>query len=76
VAVALDEPGAVVAVHEAGHGLVELVDRVVELHPQALVFQGADPLLGAAVELLWSSGLVEGGVVGLGSGLGPATMAL
>ena len=51
VAVALDEPGAVVAVDEAGHGLAELIDSVVQLDPQALVFEGADPALSAAVGL-------------------------
>jgi len=51
VAVALDEPGAVVAVDEAGHGLAELIHGVVELDPQALVLEGADPALGAAVGL-------------------------
>ena len=51
MAVALDEPGAVVAVDEAGHGLAELIHGVVELDPQALVLEGADPALGAAVGL-------------------------
>ncbi len=48
---ALDEPGAVVAVDEARHGLTQLVKGVVQLNPQALVFEGADPALGAAVGL-------------------------
>jgi hypothetical protein len=51
VAVALDEPGAVVAVDEAGHGLAELVEGVVQLDPQTLAFEGADPAFGAAVGL-------------------------
>jgi hypothetical protein len=51
VAVALDEPRGVVAVDEAGHGLAELIDRVVQLDPQALVLEGTDPALGAAVGL-------------------------
>jgi hypothetical protein len=49
--VALDEPCGVVAVDEAGHGLAELVDALVQLDPQALVLEGADPALGAAVGL-------------------------
>jgi hypothetical protein len=51
VAVTLDEPGGVVAVDEGGDSLAELVDGVVEPNPQALVFQRADPALGAAVGL-------------------------
>jgi hypothetical protein len=51
VAVALNEPGAVVAVDEASHGLAELLDGIVQLNPQALVLEGADPALGAAVGL-------------------------
>jgi hypothetical protein len=47
----LDEPGGVVAVEEAGHGPAELLHRVVQGDPQALVFEGADPALGAAVGL-------------------------
>jgi hypothetical protein len=30
---------------------VELIDGVVQLDPQALLFEGADPALGAAVGL-------------------------
>jgi hypothetical protein len=41
VAVPPDEPSAVVAVDEAGHGLAELVDVVVQLDPQALVLSAA-----------------------------------
>jgi hypothetical protein len=37
--VALDKPGGVVPVEEAGHGLAELLDSVVELDPQALVLR-------------------------------------
>ena len=48
---ALDEPGAVVALDEAGHGLAELLDGVVQLDPQALLLEGADPAFGAAVGL-------------------------
>jgi hypothetical protein len=51
VAVALDQPRGVVAVDEAGHGLAELVAGVVQLDPQALVLEGADPAFGAAVGL-------------------------
>jgi hypothetical protein len=51
VAVPLDEPGAVGAVDEAGHGLAELLDGVVQLDPQALLREGADPGFGAAVGL-------------------------
>jgi hypothetical protein len=47
----LDEPGGVVALDEAGHGLAELLHGVVQLNPQALVLQGADPAFGAAVGL-------------------------
>jgi hypothetical protein len=49
--VPLDEPGAVVALDEAGHGLAELLDGVVQLDPQALLLEGADPAFGAAVGL-------------------------
>jgi hypothetical protein len=48
-AVPLDEPGAVVAVDEAGHGLAEFFHGVVQLDPQVLFLEGADPALGAAV---------------------------
>jgi hypothetical protein len=51
MAVPLDEPGAVVAVDEAGHGLAELIDGVVQLCPQTLLLEGADPALSAAVGL-------------------------
>ena len=57
---ALDEPGAVVAVDEAGHGLAELFDGVVQLNPQALVLEGADPALSTAVGLRFSK---ERGIV-------------
>ena len=49
MAVTLDQPGAVVAVDEAGHGLAQRIDGVVQLAPQALVFEGADPALSAAM---------------------------
>jgi hypothetical protein len=51
VAVALNEPGAVVAVDEAADGLAQLIHGVVELNPQALLLEGADPAFGAAVGL-------------------------
>jgi hypothetical protein len=51
VAVALDEPGTAVALDEPSHGVAKLVDGGVQLDPQALVFEGADPALGAAVGL-------------------------
>src|SRR5918993_4360808 len=51
VAVALDKPGAVVALDEAGHGLTELIDGVVQGGPPALVLEGPDPALSAAVGL-------------------------
>ena len=35
----LDQPLGVVGVHEAGDGLAELVDGVVQLDPQALLFE-------------------------------------
>ena len=50
VPLALREPRGVAA-DEAGHGLAQLIDGVVQLCPQALVFEGADPTLGAAVGL-------------------------
>jgi hypothetical protein len=49
--VSLDQPQVVVTVDEAGDGLAELVNGVVQLSPQALLFEGADPALGAAVGL-------------------------
>ena len=61
MAVALDKPGAVVAVDEAGHGLAELIDGVVQLDPQALVLEGADPPFGAPVGLRLAQ---EGGIIG------------
>ena len=61
VAVALDQPGAVVVLDEAGHGLAELVDGVVQLGPQALLVEGADPPLGATIGLRLAQ---EGGVGG------------
>jgi hypothetical protein len=61
VAVSLDRPRGVVAVDEASHGLAQLVDGVVQLDPQAVVFEGADPALGAAVGLRLTE---EGGVDG------------
>ena len=57
----LDQPRGVVAVDEAADGLAQLVDGVVQLDPQALLFEGADPALGAAVGLRLAQ---EGGVVG------------
>jgi hypothetical protein len=49
--VALDEPLGVVGLDEAGHRLAEVVDVVVEPSPQALLLEGLDPALGAAVAL-------------------------
>jgi hypothetical protein len=49
--VALDEPGGVVAVDEAGHGLAQLLHGVVQLDPQALLLESADPALSTAVGL-------------------------
>jgi hypothetical protein len=49
--VALDEPGAVVAVDEASHDLAQLIGGVVQGGPQALVLQGANPTLRAAIGL-------------------------
>jgi hypothetical protein len=51
VAVPTDQPRAVVAVDEAGHGLAQLVDGVVRLGPRALLLGRADPALGAAIGL-------------------------
>ena len=61
VAEPADQPLGVVGVDEDGHRLAELVDGVVQLGPQALLFQGADPAFGAAVGLRLAQ---EGGVVG------------
>ena len=47
----LDQPRGVVGLNEAGHGLAELVHGVVQLGPQALLFEGADPALSATVGL-------------------------
>jgi hypothetical protein len=55
VAVSADQPLGVVGLDEAAYGLAELVDAVVQLCPQALLFEGADPAFGAAVGL-WLSG--------------------
>jgi hypothetical protein len=57
----LDQPRGVVAVDEAAYGLAQLVDGVVQLRPQALLLQGADPPFGAAIGLWLAQ---EGGVVG------------
>ena len=61
MAVSLDQPRAVVAVDEASDGLAQLVDGVVQLDPQALLFEGTDPALGAAVGLRLTQ---ERGIVG------------
>jgi len=58
--VSTDQPRGVVAVDEAGDGLAQLVDGVVQLRPQALLLEGTDPALGAAVGLRLTE---EGGVV-------------
>lgn len=61
MSVALDEPLGVVSGDEAGHGLAEVVDVVVQPGPEALLLEGLDPVLGATVAL----GLADmGGVVG------------
>lgn len=41
----------VVALDEAGHGLAELTDAVVQLGPQALLPENADPALRAIAYL-------------------------
>jgi hypothetical protein len=51
VAEPADQPLGVVGLHEAGHGLAQLVDGVVQLSPEALLLEGADPALGVAVGL-------------------------
>ena len=61
MAVSADQPLGVVGVDEAGHGLAELADGVVQLRPQALLLEGADPALSAAVGLRLAQ---ERGVVG------------
>jgi hypothetical protein len=70
--VPLDEPGAVVAVDEAGHGLAELLYGVVQLDPQALLLEGADPAFGAAVGLGFTQerGVVADAQPGQGAGEG------
>jgi hypothetical protein len=66
VAVSADQPLGVVGLDELGldepgDGLAELVDGVVQLRPQALFLEGADPALGgAAVGLRLAQ---EGGVI-------------
>lgn len=44
-----DEPLGVVELGPGGDGLAELVDGVVELGPEALLFQCSDEPFGAAV---------------------------
>jgi hypothetical protein len=56
-----NQPLGVVGVNEAGDGLAQLVQSVVQLGPQALLLEGADPPLGAAVGLRLAQ---ERGVVG------------
>ena len=70
MAVPLDEPGAVVAVDESSHGLAELIDGVVQMDPQALVFEGADPALSAAacLRLTQERGVVADAQPGQGAG--------
>src|SRR5215213_11629933 len=53
VAVSADQPLAVVGVDEAGHGLAELADGVVQLRPQALrlevrIQRSAQPLVSGS----------------------------
>jgi hypothetical protein len=60
VAEPADQPLGV-GVSEADHALAELVDGVVQLRPQVLPFEGADPALGAAVGLRLAK---ERGVIG------------
>jgi hypothetical protein len=61
VVVPLDQPRGVVTVDEAADGLAQLVDGVVQLRPQALLLEGADPALSATVGLRLAQ---EGGVIG------------
>jgi len=42
--VPLDQPRGVVTDDEAADGLAQLIDGVVQLNPEALLLQGADPL--------------------------------
>src|SRR3990172_9418524 len=49
MAVPFDQPLCVVKLGENGHPLAEVVDVLVEPSPQALLLQGADEALGAAV---------------------------
>jgi hypothetical protein len=59
--VSLDQPRGVVAVDEAADGLAQLLDGVVQLDPQALLLEGADPAFGAAVGFRLAQ---ERGIVG------------
>jgi hypothetical protein len=49
VTVSLDQPFLVVATGEFDHRLAKILDVGVELGPQALLLEGADEALGAAV---------------------------
>jgi hypothetical protein len=51
VAEAFDQPLTVVELNEGGDGLAQLVDVLVGAGPQALLLEGLDPSLGAAVAL-------------------------
>jgi hypothetical protein len=56
----LDEPLVVVELGPGSDGLAEVVDGVIQLGPQALLFEGADEPFGTAVGF----GLAdEGGIV-------------
>jgi hypothetical protein len=47
----VDEPLGVVELGEGGHGLVQVVDVVVELGPESLLFEAADEAVCSAVAL-------------------------
>jgi hypothetical protein len=49
VAEPIEQPLGVVGINEPGDGLAQLIDGVAQLRPQALLLEGADPALGAAV---------------------------
>lgn len=60
---AFDQPVGVVELDERGDGLPEFIDVAVDPGPQALLLEGLDPSLGAAVAL---------GLAGVGRGVGDA----
>jgi hypothetical protein len=60
VSVSFDEPRCVVEFGPSSDSLAEVVDGVVEIGPEALLFQGADEPFGTAVGFGFAD---EGGIV-------------